>query len=182
MKTILFFAVLMAVSGLSAEDVIVTSVEVDSKAALDGPKTISRDVCAIAYDIAIKELTESGWKKHKKNVEASYEQWSKDNPALSSRNNFLNATVLNLGLAAKDAEIKPLKQLVFWLALYNDTGFAANEELCPPSYTQAITIEQLAELESFAKKDKLDWQELSTKIKAKIAEYKQKEKEKEKKK
>lgn len=152
--------------------------DVGSPAALTVSDAPPREVVEIAHEVAKKELGAAGWKKLIKKTLSSYEQWSLDNPAMGSKNSFLNSRLLNLGLSAKDGDIKALKEFVCWLGLYNERDFIGNEDVVPPSYIQAIGVDQRRWLEDFVKE--VSWEKFAAKVRDKVSEYELKEKEKKK--
>ena len=76
------------------------------------------DICVIAYDVARKDMGESGWREYANKAATHYRTtWIDDNPS-GNLKRYLDDNLLTRALSVPSGKMKSLKRFMYWLALY----------------------------------------------------------------
>jgi hypothetical protein len=102
----------------------------------------ARDIEDIAYEIAQKEMKPGDWAKYVKSAKSRYETWSNDNDGGSVKR-YLDDKLVEQAPSALGGEIKNVKKMVFWVALYKEFGEPAHSRLRELAVTYEADLDDL---------------------------------------
>ncbi|HYG75292.1 MAG TPA: hypothetical protein VEK08_09850 [Planctomycetota bacterium] len=102
----------------------------------------SKEVSEIAYEIARKEMSEANWKSHVRKARQNFETWSNDNND-GSMKRYLDDKLVQIAPAALSGDVKDLKRLVFWIALYVEFGEQQHSRLQEVALTHGEDFEEV---------------------------------------
>lgn len=88
----------------------------------------AREIADIAYELAKKEMKGDEWTKFVQTTKKKYETWSADNGDASLKH-YLDDKLVEMAPGVLNGNVKALKKLVTWVALYKEFNEPAHSQL-----------------------------------------------------
>jgi hypothetical protein len=100
------------------------------------------DLADAAHQITRKEMKAEEYKKYVSDTKKKFETWSTDNGD-GSMKRYLDDKLVEIAPGAMNGNVKALKKLVFWIALYKEFGEPAHSQVGEVSINYQEDIEGL---------------------------------------
>jgi hypothetical protein len=118
--------------------------------------TSARDIVDIAFELKDKEMKAEEWQDFVKATKTKYETWVNDYED-GNLKRYLDDKLLQIAPGVMGGNVKALKNMTFWVALYREF----NEP--PPNYLAEVSVKYQKELDD-ALKD-FSWERTAEMIK-----------------
>jgi hypothetical protein len=127
----------------------------------------AKEISEIAYELAHKEMSADEWARYVRNVKTKYETWINDNGD-GNLKRYLDDKTLELAPGILRGNVKALKSMVYWVALYHEFSEPPPNRLSEGMMAHEKELEEL--LEDFS------WERAAAKIKERKSKYDQAQK------
>ncbi|HYF47851.1 MAG TPA: hypothetical protein VEJ63_00480 [Planctomycetota bacterium] len=106
------------------------------------PTASAREIAEIAFELAQKEMKGDEWKKYVQSTHKKFETWSMDNGDAPMKR-YLDDKLVEMAPGVLNGNVKALKKMVMWVALYKEFDEPAHSQLEELAFTHKSDFDEL---------------------------------------